>query len=103
MAVAGIKKGDTVYLYIGAPASAIYYKCLVTETGIPWHFEREGLTIKSLMRMRLLKRYDPDQFTFSVLKQEYGICAVRGPRGIPPKLSEALRYKAHSESPDAAR
>ncbi len=88
---AGIKEGDTVYLYIGAPASAIYYKCLVTKTGIPWHFERDGLRIKSLMRIRLLKRYDPHQFTFSVLNQEYGIYAVRGPRGIPPKLSEALR------------
>ena len=26
---AGIKKGDTVYLYVGAPVSAILFKCLV--------------------------------------------------------------------------
>ena len=88
---AGIKTGDIVFMYIGAPASAIYYKCVVTETDIPWQYEREGLTIRSLMRIRLLKRYDPERFTFSVLNQEYGIFAVRGPRGVPPKLSEALR------------
>ena len=47
--------------------------------------------IFKLMRIRLLKRYDPKKFTFEVLKDEYGIFAVRGPRGIPQKLSEALK------------
>jgi hypothetical protein len=42
------------------------------------------------MKIRLLKRYDPAQFTFEVLKSEYGIFAVRGPRGIPNPLSAAL-------------
>ena len=31
----GIKKGDTVFLYVAAPVSAILYRCLVTETDIP--------------------------------------------------------------------
>ena len=86
----GIKTGDTVYMYIGAPVSAILYRCVVTRTDIPWEFRREGLTITSLMRIRLLKRYDPDRFTFAVLNDRYGIFAVRGPRGVPPELSEAL-------------
>ena len=42
------------------------------------------------MKIKLLRRYDPSQFTFDVLKSEYGIYAVRGPRGIPNSLSEAL-------------
>ena len=46
---------------------------------------------KQLQRIRLLKRYDPKKFTFEVLKDEYGIYAVRGPRGILQKLSEALK------------
>ena len=29
---AGVKKGDTVFMYVAAPVSAILYKCLVTET-----------------------------------------------------------------------
>jgi hypothetical protein len=44
-----------------------------------------------LMKIRLLKRYAPEQFTFEVLKSEYGIYAIRGPRGVPNSLSSALK------------
>jgi hypothetical protein len=43
------------------------------------------------MKIKLLKRYKPDRFTFDVLKEEYGIYAVRGPRGITNSLSEVLK------------
>ena len=86
----GIKVGDIVFMYVGAPVSAILYRCVVTETGIPWEYERDSLSISSLMKIRLLKRYDPDRFTFDALGRDYDIHAVRGPRGIPAKLSEAL-------------
>ena len=43
------------------------------------------------MKIRLLKRYDPNEFTFDVLKSEYNVFAVRGPRGIPNSLSAALK------------
>ena len=86
----GIKKGDTVFMYIGAPVSAVLYKCVVTETDIPYHFQRKELTITSLMRIKLLKRYGPEEFTFDRLKNEFDIFAVRGPRGIPQSLSNAL-------------
>ena len=87
----GIKTGDTVFMYVGAPVSAIIYKCKVTEADIPYHYEDENLTIKALMKIKLLKRYQPDKFTFDVLKEEYGIFAIRGPRGITNSLSEALK------------
>lgn len=67
----GIKKGDTVFLYAAAPISAILYKCKVTETNIPYAYERDGLTITALMEIKMKKRYRPDQFTFQVLKDEY--------------------------------
>ena len=88
---AGIKTGDTVFMYVGSPVSAILYKCKVTETDIPYKYQDEKLTIKALMKIKLLKRYKPDRFTFDVLKEEYGIYAVRGPRGITNSLSEALK------------
>ena len=88
---AGIKKGDTVFLYVGAPVSAILYRCKVTETEIPYNYQDGNLTIKALMKIRLQKRYQPDRFPFDILKSEYGIYAVRGPRGIPDSLSEALK------------
>jgi len=87
----GIKKGDIVFLYVGAPVSALLYKCRVTETDIPFRYERDGLTITKLMRIRLLKRYKPDRFPFERLKSDYGIFAVRGPRGVPETLSEDLK------------
>ncbi len=87
----GIKSGDTVFLYVAAPVSAILYKCKVTETDIPYNYQDENLTIQALMKIKLIKRYEPGKFTFDVLKEEYGIFAVRGPRGIPHSLSEALK------------
>ena len=78
-------------MYVGSPVSAILYKCKVMEADIPYHYEDENLTIKALMKIKLLKRYQPDKFTFDVLKDEYGIFAIRGPRGITNSLSEALK------------
>ncbi|MBQ7063769.1 MAG: MmcQ/YjbR family DNA-binding protein [Firmicutes bacterium] len=86
----GILKGDTVYLYVGAPVSAILYKCLVTETGIPYDRHHEKITINALMRIRCLKTYPADQFTFARLYEEFDIHTIRGPRGIPDDLSLAL-------------
>ena len=87
----GVKSGDTVFMYVAAPVSAILYKCKVTETDIPYDYRDEKLTITALMKIRLLKRYGAERFTFERLKDEYGIFAVRGPRGVPHSLSEALK------------
>lgn len=86
----GIRKGDTVYIYVGSPVSAILYKCAVTETDIPYKYDNGKLRINSIMKIKLLKKYPPDKFTFAVLNDEYEIYAVRGPRGIPESLSAAL-------------
>ncbi|MBQ6293757.1 MAG: MmcQ/YjbR family DNA-binding protein [Lachnospiraceae bacterium] len=88
---AGIKVGDTVYMYVAAPVSAILYKCRVTETDIPYAYADENLTIKALMRLRLQRRYERDRFTFERLCSEFGVTVVRGPRGVPYGLSEELK------------
>ena len=93
---AGIKKGDTVYMYVAVPVSAVLYKCLVTETDIPYRLKDGPVHIPRLMKIRRLKSYPPEQFTFDILGKEYGIFAVRGPRGIPAKLSEALNAPGDS-------
>ncbi|MBQ1847444.1 MAG: MmcQ/YjbR family DNA-binding protein [Clostridia bacterium] len=88
---AGIREGDTVYMYVAAPVSAILYRCEVTKTGIPFDYVGDGLTIRKLMKIKLLKRYDCTAFTFEKLRDRYGIFAVRGPRGVPHALGEALK------------
>ena len=87
----GIRKGDTVYMYVGAPVSAILFRCLVTETDIPYAYGSRDLTIKSLMRIRLERTYPADRFTFAALSGRYGVRAVRGPRGVPDLLLADLR------------
>ena len=88
---AGIRKGDTVYVYVAAPVSAILYKCCVIETDIPYSYDNGKVRMKALMKIRLEKKYPRDRFTFDMLGKEYGIHAVRGPRGIPDSLREALK------------
>lgn len=87
---AGINTGDTVFIYVGAPVSAVMFKCKVEETDIPYDFDNGKLQIRSLMKIRLIKKYKPDEFTFERLKSEFGINAIRGPRGVPYSLSERL-------------
>ncbi|SFB31159.1 Predicted DNA-binding protein, MmcQ/YjbR family [Acetitomaculum ruminis DSM 5522] len=41
---ARIIKGDTVFMYVGAPVSAIFYKCKVTEVDIPYEYEDKNLS-----------------------------------------------------------
>ena len=85
-----IKVGDTIYLYVTAPVSAILFRCKAIKVDIPCNYESEDLTIRKLVRVKLEKRYRPDEFPFSVLK-EYGVNAIRGPRSVPHSLSEELK------------
>ena len=87
---AGIRQGDTVYMYVASPVSAILYKCKVIATDIPYDYSDKNLTIRSLMTIKLEKRYAEDDFTFARLGEEFGIFAIRGPRGVPYSLSCAL-------------
>ena len=79
----GIRTRDTVFIYVTLPVAAILFRCEVTETDVP-RGERK------VMMIRLLRRYDPAAFTRSILYDEYGIYSVRGPRGVPYRLSCAL-------------
>lgn len=84
-----IMKGDTVYLYVAEPYSAIMFKCEAIETGIPYEYKDKNLSIKNVMKIKLIKIYKKDEFTFKKLN-EYGIRAVRGTRSVTSKLSKEL-------------
>jgi len=81
--------GDIVYLYAAAPISAILYKCEVLETDIPYEYKDKNVAMKKVMKIKLLKRYKQDKFTFEKLNK-YGIKWVRGPRGLTDILSKDL-------------
>lgn len=76
-----------MFLYVGAPVSAVLYQCKVTETDLPWRFHPEH----KLMMIRLQKQFAPDCFPFERLKEEFDVRTVRGPRGVPEKLLKAFK------------
>ncbi len=84
-----IEVGDIVYMYVGSPYSYIMYKTEVTQTDIPYHFENKKLKINKLMKLKLIKKMEPDLFNLDKLKQ-YGVFYIRGPLKINKKLKEAL-------------
>jgi len=84
---------DTVYLYVGAPYSAILYQCRVVETGIPYSYEDCNVRMDHVMKIQRTHCYLPTQFMFAELKR-FGVNAVRGPRRMPESLLKELEAKA---------
>jgi len=85
----GIKEKDHIYLYLGSPYSAILYQCEVIEIDVPYQYQDKNLTIKKAMRLKLVKRYKKDDYTFSKLKK-YGVTSIRGARHLPEELEREL-------------
>ncbi|MBR2274098.1 MAG: MmcQ/YjbR family DNA-binding protein [Alphaproteobacteria bacterium] len=87
---ADIKKGDTVYIYLAAPFSAIRYKCLVTAANIPYQYQDENIKINKVMKIKSVKKYQQNIMPFAKL-QRLGIKAIRGPRKCPENLANILQ------------
>ena len=85
-----LQVGDTAYMYVGTPISAVLYKCAVTAVDIPYEYEDENLKISKVMKIKLLKKYAKDFMDFAKLG-EYGVRTVRGPRICPPNLVAVLK------------
>ena len=60
-----IHVGDLVYLYVGSPYSAILYQCEAIEVNIPYEYQDKNLSMNRVMKIKLLKKYKEDQYTFS--------------------------------------
>lgn len=78
--------GDTIFLYMAAPVSAVMYQCKVVEVNIPYRYDSDELHIHKAMKITLCHRFEEDQLTFQKLN-EFGVFAVRGPRSVPNSLS----------------
>ncbi len=82
--------GDTVYLYLAAPRSAIRYRCKAVEVDIPYDYDDPHVHLKRAMRLQVLETYDREPISLELMK-EYGVTTVRGPRGIPNSLEAKIR------------
>ena len=85
-----VRVGDLVYMYVGAPISALMYKCKAVEVDIPYHYESKELSISKVMMIQRLCKYDPDFMPLQRMRNEFGVCSVRGPRSMPNSLKEEL-------------
>ena len=72
-----IHQDAIVYIYNGAPYSAIMYKCQVIESD------------ETSMLLKRLKTYDPSLYPLEVLKT-YQLRAIRSARHIPKELKEYI-------------
>lgn len=85
----GIKLGDIAYIYVTSPYSAIFFKCEVIEINIPYTYKDENLAMDKVMKIKLLEKYDKEEYPFIKL-QKYGIKAIRGPRRVTEKFSKEI-------------
>ena len=81
-----IHPGDIVYMYVAAPYSAVLYKCMATETDIPYEYRDRNVRMSHVMRLKLIKKYARDRYPFAYLNS-IGIRAIRGPRKLPKDVS----------------
>lgn len=86
---ANIRVGDTVFMYVASPVKAVAFQCLVLANNIPSNYHDHKLTVKRVMKIKLVKRFNVEQFTFDYLKH-HGVKAVRGPRHLPTPLLQQL-------------
>lgn len=82
--------GDTVFIYMAAPLSAIMYRCVAEEVNIPYNYDDGSYRIKKAMKLRLTHRLSPEDMPLAKMR-ELGVSAVRGARGVPNTLSYRLR------------
>lgn len=93
-----IRVGDTVYMYMAAPVSAILYQFEAVEVNLPRRYEDENVRMKRMMRIKLTKRYDGVKLSRDIM-EKHGVRAVRGPRSMPASLAREIGelYGAETE------
>lgn len=85
---AKFEPGDIAYMYVGAPTSAIRYKCVVTETNCGHYTNHKG-KVCSMMKIRKLEEYPPSWFPWSSVK-ETGLGTAQGTKHVKSKLKELI-------------
>lgn len=85
-----IRVGDTVYLYVAAPTSAVRYRCTAVEVDLPYPYRDKHVSMKRVMRIRREQTYSPDAVPFAKLCA-LGIRAVRGPRLVTSEFSDYMK------------
>lgn len=86
----GIRPGDTAYLYVAAPVSAVRYRCLVTETEIPYEYHGKDVSMTHVMKIRREAVFPPDRYPMKRLR-ELGMKTFQGVHPAPQAFLEAVQ------------
>lgn len=91
--IRGVKTGDTIFIYVTAPVAAVLFQCSVTSAPSPGISvsNNTGAKGNESVCLKLQRRFLPDQFPLSRLREDYGIYSVRGPRGVPEMLARDMK------------
>ena len=84
-----VSVGDDIFIYMAAPVSAVMYRCKVIESDIPYVYNGRNVSMKKIMKLKLVKRYSKDFLTREKLRA-HGVAAVRSARYMPESLLEEL-------------
>lgn len=87
---ARVQAGDTVYIYMAAPVSAVLYQCTAVEVDLPVPDAAPGSRARYQMRLRLDRRFAPGQISRAVL-QAHGVRGVRSARSLTATLRQYIR------------
>ena len=88
---AKFEPGDIAYMYVGAPVSAILYRCVVTEIFCGQYTNHKG-KVRNMMKIRKLDEYDHDWIPWSEIKNT-GIGTAQGTKYVNPKLKALIETK----------
>ena len=84
-----IRVGDPVFIYVTSPVKAVVFQCQAVQVNIPYHYRSKQVNLDQAMKLSLVKRYPPTQFSFDFLKA-HGIQYIRGPRKLSKQLVQLL-------------
>ena len=85
--------GDIVYIYYGAPYSAILWQTKVIAADIPHDYSEKGRKTRLQMLLKLTHSYAADEFPRTRLIA-LGLKSVRGARSVPQALQQVLKETA---------
>ena len=84
-----VEIGDIVYIYSGAPDSAILYKTIVVEKDLPSPYQETAFRMNKIMRLKVVKKYPPELLTMKVLRT-FGVRSMQGSKRVPLELKKVI-------------
>ena len=85
-----ININDIIYIYVTNSYKEILYKCKVLKTKIPYEYKNKNISMKYVMKIKLLKKYNNKLYTIEFLNK-LGIKSIRGPIKISEVISNLLK------------